>query len=84
VPPPLRDVAAAVEARGSRQDRDGGRGRGVVVAPAAALLLAGVDGDALADVARVGRPVSARISCALNFCRTIGVPKNEMTVMRRP
>jgi hypothetical protein len=49
------------QARGCQQDGDrgdGGRGRGVVVA-AAALLLAGVDGDALADVARVGRPASA-------------------------
>jgi len=59
--PALRYIAAAVEARGCLQygDRgDGGRGRGVVVA-AAALLLARVDGDGLADVARVGRPVSA-------------------------
>jgi hypothetical protein len=53
----------AQEVQHSNRDCRGGGGRvrgvGVVVAAAAALLLAGVDGDAIADVARVGRPADA-------------------------
>jgi hypothetical protein len=79
MPPPLRQFAAAFGTRAAarRTGIEATAAEIVVVVAAAALFLAGVDGDGLADVARgVGRPVSARTSCALDFYRTLGVPKN--------
>jgi hypothetical protein len=77
MPPPLRDVAAAVEARAAV-------GGAQIEATAAEIVLswgrrrrtAGrVCGRRRASQG-VGRPVSAETSCALDFCRTVGVPKN--------
>jgi hypothetical protein len=55
---------------------------GVVVAAAVALLLADAIGDAPVNVAWVGGASSYMNSHAPDFCRTIGVRKNEMTMMR--
>jgi hypothetical protein len=80
-PPPLRDVAAAADARAAAC-RTKMRRRSWELPPPHCRPVCGR--RRASRRRQVGRPANTQIPCAPDFYKTTSVQKNEMTVMRRP